>query len=328
MPATASDLRQALQLHLAKLAPDAPVRGAIAAPDVEDRIAKFDAADAIALREQSAYRRLGRFGLWAMLTGAIAGALVLLPLETMVPSRTRYAIEALQGVALIVTFVAIGWISVRKSVGQWMKARALAEGMRADVFRAVMRSGVSVPELLPAALDCFKDAHLDWQLGYFRKRGRQHARAAGNLAPLRVLGYLLSALALVLAGIGLINLAAEMGFTMGALTGWARRWAITESGRWQLGLGVIGSSVLAFASARTFMDQDERNASCYASVREKLESMERDELPAAEQAARGGKAADVMAFCEKVQTILDAEHLAWSFARPPGDVRVVPRPHF
>src|SRR5262245_4872554 len=77
---TMSDLRLALDLHLRGKPGDAPLRALIAEPAVEEKLAAFDAADAIAVREQRAYRRVGRFSLWCMLVGALAGAFVLLPL--------------------------------------------------------------------------------------------------------------------------------------------------------------------------------------------------------------------------------------------------------
>ena len=73
------------------------------------------------------------------------------------------------------------------------------------------------------------------------------------------------------------------------------------------------------------MDQDDRNAACYGLTAEKLQSLRDRGLRSAEEAANSGRPAEVMAFCEAVQGILDAEHLAWRFARPPG-VPIAPKP--
>ena len=70
---TPSDLRQALDAS-AREAEDAPVRALLATPAVEGKLAAFDAADAIAIKEQRAYRRVGRFSLWCLLIGALVGA--------------------------------------------------------------------------------------------------------------------------------------------------------------------------------------------------------------------------------------------------------------
>ena len=319
-----SDLRQALDLHLDKLPATAPLRTVMATPDIEDRLARFDGADKIAIREQKSYRRFGRFALWATMIGAVVGALLLLPID--LSDRPRKIVEALHALAMILTFVAIFWLSVRKSVGQWMQSRAGAERARAEVFRAILRVGAREPEFLAPALACFKDAHLDWQLGFFEKRGAQHRQSAGYAAPYRAVGYLLLTAALVLGFVGLANLAAELGWARSPLKDALQTLPLSDTGRWQLGIGAIASSILAFASARSFMDQDDRNAACYALAAVELERIKRNDLPKAEAAAVGGNVADVLAFTEKVQAILDAEHLAWAFARPPGMVVDDPNP--
>jgi hypothetical protein len=321
-----SDLRQALDKHLRDLPADALLLRVIASPGIEEKLAAFDRADAIAIRKRKSYRRFGAFALWAMMTGAIIGALVLLPIEFWSKGWPRRMIEAVQALALVLTFLAVMWIGVRQSVGLWMQARAEAEAIRAEVFRAIVRAGADAKELLPQVLACFKDAHLDWQLAYFERRSDEHRRSAGRVTPFRVVAYLLSAASVLLGCVGLINLASEFGFSWPPLRTAAQWFQPEESGRWQLGLGAIASSVLAFASARTFMDQDDRNASCYKATAAQLQRIAREEFPTAGAAALAGQVGTAMAFCERVQTILSAEHLAWSFARPPDDPRAVPDP--
>lgn len=322
-----SDLRQALDAYLNKPEGE-PLRSIVAAREIEERLAEFDRADAIAIRKQRSYRRLGRFALWAMMTGAVVGALVLLPIDQWIAGRPRKIIEALQALALILTFIAIFWIGIRQSVGQWMQSRAEAERLRADFFRAIMRAGADGRDLLSPALACFRDAHLDWQLGFFKRRGLQHRQSAGHATPYKIVGYLLLALAVCLGVVGLVNLADDFGLSPWPPVKTVAQWLLpSEHERWQLGLGAIASSVLAFASARTFMDQNDRNASCYALAAAELERMRATDLPKAEVAAESENVTDVMSFCEKVQKILDAEHLAWLFARPPIDVNVVPKPN-
>ncbi len=320
-----SDLRQALDLHLGKLPADAPLRALLTLPEIEHKLSEFDAADAIAIEEQRSYRRLGRFALRAMMVGALIGALALLPLDRWIDGWLRRAIELVQALALIVTFVAVMWSGWRQSVGQWMHSRAQAEKLRADVFRAIVQRGASdAKALLAPALACFKDAHLDWQLGYYRKSGREHRRAAGNATPYKIVAYLLTGVSVVLGVIGLVNFAAELGFPLPRAASWFRSLAVPEAGRWQLGLGAMASSILAFASARSFMDQDDRNASCYELAAKELERLGANDLPRAEAAAREGRAGEVTAFCESVQTVLSAEHLAWIFSRPREALVVAP----
>jgi F0F1-type ATP synthase assembly protein I len=293
----------------------------LASPDIKARLAHFDWTDAIAIKERKSYRRFRLLGLWATMTGTIVGALVLLPLDELIDGWPRWTIQGLQTLALILAFIAAVFIVLRQSSVQWMQSRAVAERMRADVFRAIMRGG-----LLRPALACFKDAQLDWQLGYYARRGSQHRQSAGNTTPYKMFGYLLLAIAVALGLVGFMNMAAKFGLSWPPLDA-AGQWVrLEQSGRWQLGLGTMASSILAFASARSFMDQDDRNASYYALAGAELERIRTTDLSSAEAAAASDNVADVMAFCEKVQAILDAEHLAWVYTRPPDVVPVVPEP--
>src|SRR5262249_5023454 len=139
--------------------------------------------------------------------------------------------------------------------------------------------------------------------------------------------YLLLGISIILGLVGVINFAEEIGIRIPYLTAAVQAYTLPESGRWQTGLGAMASSILAFASARTFMDQDDRNASCYELAAEELDRIKMDDLGNAEAAAKAGKVADVMTFCEKVQAVLSAEHSSWTFSRPPGIVIVTPEPN-
>jgi hypothetical protein len=312
-----SDLRQALDVYFKNIS-DSPLRAVVASKDMEKRLASFDEADATALAEQRSYRRAGRFALWTMLLSAVIGAVALLPVR--VESLHRAVLEAIQGLAMVLTFVAVIWIGWHKPVGEWMRARAKAEGIRSDVFRAIIQTAHDTAAQLAPALDCFSLAHLRWQLGFYKKRGPEHRRAAGHITPYRITGYLLLVTALLLGLAGLVNSAEALGWSWPPLTAAIKLIPLERPGTWQLGIGAIASNVLAFASARSFMDQDDRNASCYALAAQQLEALERDELPKAQAAAVAGRFQDVVTFCEKVQSVLSAEHSAWAFSRPASDL--------
>jgi hypothetical protein len=319
-----SDLREALALHLAKLPQDAPIHSVIASPSIEDKLTRFDAADALAVYEQKSYRRLGRLTLWSTMAATVIGALILLPIDKEVAGWPRRVIEASQALALTLTAVTIVWVALHQSVGRWLGARAEAEFIRAEVFRAIMAAAESRGQL-PAGLACFKDAQLDWQLGYFRKRGAQHRKASGLTNRYRVLGYLLMAVPVSFGAAGLIVLLGDLGWFMPALSEAARQIIPPQHGRWQLGLGAMASSVLAFAAARSLMDQDDRIGACYQLMERRLQAIRTDDLPAAEAAAAAGDVETVRSFCARVQTILDAEHLSWSLAYPHKDAPAAPK---
>ena len=204
-----SDLRAALRLHLGKLPENAPLRGVIASDPIQKLVDLFDKADATAIKEQRTYRRLGRMALWATMAGTVVGALVLLPIDRWTTGWPRLVIQGLQAVALTLSLVATLWVGWRQSVGRWLRARAVAEGLRGDAFRAIVQAGADARDLLVPALACFKDAHLDWQLAYYTRRGAQHRRSAGNTAPYKLLGYLILAVAVVVGAVGFLNLVAN-----------------------------------------------------------------------------------------------------------------------
>ena len=74
------------------------------------------------------------------------------------------------------------------------------------------------------------------------------------------------------------------------------------------------------------MDQDDRNASSYELAAAELDRLSGNDLKNAMAAAREGRGSEVIAFCERVQTVLSAEHLAWIFARPRDAIIVAPGP--
>ena len=211
---------------------------------------------------------------------------------------------------------AVIWLWLRKPAGYWMEFRAEAETIRAEVFRAIIDIGAA-KGLLAQALDCFGDAHLRWQSKFYKRRGPEHDKAAGHMTPVRIVGYLLLLAALVLGFAGLVKMIAEWGLSWQPLTAAVAWIPLERPGSWQLGLGAMASSILAFASARSYMDQDERNAECYKHAANQLDKLEAHDLPVAEVGAIAGKADEVRAFCEQVQAILSAEHNAWKFMPRP-----------
>ena len=88
---------------------------------------------------------------------------------------------------------------------------------------------------------------------------------------------------------------------------------IDEPGRWQLGFGVMATGILAFTTARVFMDRSSENVERYRRAVQEVETLKRVELPKAEAEAAAGNASYVLAFCESVQSVLSSEHQAWLY---------------
>jgi hypothetical protein len=317
-----SDLRQALDQHLQRF-PDSPIGGVIASPDIESRLARFDEADAAAVKRQRSHFSIGRAALWATMMGTFAGAFALLPVEERLDEWPRFAIEGIQAAALLLGFLAS---SLCPSSHEWMVARATAEAGRADVFRSIMSAGAGAKDLLGPALACFKDAHLEWQLGFFHKRSGELHRSLGRLALYRVAAYGLRALVVLFALLIFMNLAPTLGQYWPPLKAvgewlqiWLQKWLqIEEPGRWQLGFGVMATGILAFTTARAFMDRSGENVERYRRAAREVEELKRVDLPKAEAAAGAGDVRAVLDFCERVQTVLSAEHLAWVYGSGVG----------
>jgi len=312
-----SDLREALDQHLERN-PSSPIAAVIASADIQSRLARFDVEDETALKRQKSHLRIGRAHLWATMFGTVLGAIALLPIEETIAGWPRVTIETLQVIALGLGFLGATLCPLPH---HWRAARASAEAARADVFRAIVRAGAGARELLVPALACFKDAHLGRQLKFFHDRSGQFSRSLFWLRPYRLLAYVLRMLVVVFAVLAFINLAPTLGQywpplkDLGEwLQAWLQQWfQIKEPGRWQLSFGIMATSLLAFTSARDFMDRSRENVERYRLAAKGVEMLKSAELPKAEAAAAAGNVQEVQAFCESVQSILSHEHQAWLF---------------
>jgi hypothetical protein len=153
-------------------------------------------------------------------------------------------------------------------------------------------------------LACFTDAHLDWQLGYYRRRIEAIRRSVVRLAIYNMAAYALRALVMLFAAAVLLNLV------------WPelRMWIeIDEPERWQLAFGVMATAIVAFTTARSYFEPGMESAERYQRAAREVEDLKHIELPKAEAAAAAGDVEAVLEFCEKVQSVLTAEHLAWFY---------------
>jgi len=329
MVSRSSFQRKAIDRSLATFPPGSAIQAIARGPDVEARLAQFEAADQTAIRNQARFRRSGRTALWATTIGTLIGALLLLPLDTWIAGFPRGVVAMLQTVALITTFIAIQWIGWRKPVDAWMTSRAEAERQRAEIFQAVIAAPNPAPgdgQGLPAAkLKLLTDAYIDEQLGYYDAAAQKHARAARRMTPFKLAGYLLTALAFALGGFTILNLLAANGFPMPVwLNGLAADLTVADASRWQLGMGTMASSLLAHASARSQMDQDDRNAALYARTAQNVRDFLAQSRPSAHAAAAAGDQAPLQSFFSQARGLLEVEHVAWFVSTPPQDPRQTP----
>jgi hypothetical protein len=312
-----SDLRLALNKFLTTLPPDAPLREVVTSREVATQIATFDRIDAVAVAMQRAYSHAERLARWASLLVAVVVPLKLMPIEGLLPSWSSMIVNGLWLLSIFLTLLAIGWISLRQPVAQRMQHRAQAERVRADVFRAIIRLSPNVPGALEQGVACFKSAHLNWHIDYYLRRAQElrdnYATAARTTARVRTAGYFLSGCAALIGLIAIANIITALGFSVPYLS--LFQWfVVSEPDRWQLGLNAASLSILAFASSLSpvgTIDSDIRNVSTYPWAANELTRQRVKELPLAEISAASGKVAEVVRFCETVQSVIDAEHLAW-----------------
>jgi hypothetical protein len=233
--------------------------------------------------------------------GTVIGASALLPIYNDLDDWARWIVQGIQALALVVGVLA-AWVC--PSPYRWTLARATAEEARADLFRSIVRAGASARDLLGPTLACFRDAHLDWQLDYYRKRIEDIRRSVVRLAIYRVAAYALRVLVMLFAAAILLNLV------------WPelRMWIeIEEPERWQLAFGVMATAIVAFTTARSYFEPGIESAERYQKVARDVEDLKRVDLPRAEAAAAAGNVEAVLDFCEKVQTVFTNEHLAWFY---------------
>lgn len=318
--------REAIDCYVAGLPEEAPLRDIVTSEAVQAKLAEFEAADDEAVKHQNHYRISGRTALWATTASTLIGAVLLLPIEKWLPAVPRGIAGLLQTLALIITFVAIRWISNRKYVDRWMASRAQAERMRGDVFRAILEAppppGATAESLNAEKHKLIVACHVNDQLGYYDSRERKHLNAASSMTPFRIVGYVLSGLAILLGLMATVQVAVELRFAVpSALQGIAQIF-VNEGGatRLQLCLGTIASCLLAHGSAKTLMDQDERNAALYRRTAAKICEV----LARYEESVGTADAATLRAWYTDVRRAMQEEHGAWRLARPRSDPREEP----
>lgn len=326
-PAAKTDYSQraVLQRALDKFPTEAPIHAVARTEAVQDALAAYETADAAALALQAGYRRWARIVLRATAIGGLLGAIVLLPpwvLGSAAPA-VRGAVGGLQAIALLVGIIAIQWIGWHRPLDGWMRDRAEAEHQRGEIFRALVTAatppGADPGQLAGQKLAVSMEAHVGDQLAFYRSACRRHAKGASRVSPLRLLGYALIGIALVLSLVSLADAVAELarylGWRMPAWLEWlaehAHRIIDMDGRRWQVVAGTVSSSVLAYAAARSLLDQNERNLSLYTAVVHKLDTLIETGRARAEQAAAEGRIADVAAFLDEARTIMQSEHAIW-----------------
>ena len=323
------DQRSMIDGHLASLAPDAPLRQVVAGLD--DHLKVYEDANDDAVKSQARYKRWCRLALLLMTGATLLSAPMLLPLDRLWPpgEAWRGPISVLQAFANAVALCLVWWLHRSGAVLSWMTSRAEAERLRGDYFRALLRGpvppGADAALLLRERLALFEAAHLDYQRGYYRKAVDRHNRAASARAWPRFIAAMVTVIGIAIgaaAGLAALGMPVHEVVRKASLV-------LEDPVRWQLCLNTMGSSLLAYASARAMITQDERNAALYRTTLARLDAVQSDARPkrVAEAAARGDAAA-VLAYAAETQAILEADHQVWMLNRPPANAGEAPPVRF
>lgn len=301
---------------------DAPLRAVVSHPAVRRAMETYEQKDAEAIKYQKAFKRLGWVALVLSTVATLSAAATLMPIEHWLPKFATRLVSGLQSIANVAAFLLILWLDRRGVADRWMASRAEAEADRGRIFETILAvqgpPGSDRRRLVREKQQLVEEAHLDYQLGYFTKAARRHKRLIRALTLPRVIA--LSATGVAIS-MGLLHFAGLDASIFPAFLQWLTDKDVV---RWQLGLNTIASSLLAYASARAAMTQDERNAALFERSRKDLQELKDSELEATRWAAADGDEARVAAFLGKIKAILEADHRAWLLTRPPDNPTVAP----
>jgi hypothetical protein len=309
--------------HASQLPPEA---GALARvlqqPELQDVIERFRKADAMAVVARDNYKRVGHLGLIAATASAIVATVFLMPLDHLFGAATPgttsgprlLALTAQYG-TLVVAFLASRWLIWRQPFDVWMKARALAEIARIELFDRIMaaREEVRAGELplLPLQLEYFRRYQLEVQQRYYSGRGSQHARAAGNNARWLTASLVMTGLAALVATLAFLHYL-EAWINLHPNIRWlSLLFSQPQASRALLAVGVIASALYGFGVSRSLMNLDERNASRYLTTAENLAYLRQHWLAPARIGAAAGEAGPVLELVRRVQAMVSSEHQEW-----------------
>lgn len=315
--------RAAITKALANLPAIAPIRSLVGSQAFEDHLAAYEASNAKAVNAQTAYKRWAGFALVLATFATVLAAGTLLPVSALLPAAADRAVSGFQAAANILSLAVVWWLGRAGAIDAWLTRRAETERLRgalfADLVAAPAPPGADIKRLWREKLALFNTAHVDYQRTYFKSAAKRHTQAAGGLSVPRALATFAIVLSIVVGAVAALD---GWPTFLQTLAPWLK--LAEEPVRWQLGLGTLASALLAYASARTLIHQDERNAALYTHTRTRLDDLVAARGPATEAAASDGDSDAVTAFVNDAQAILDADYTAWQFHRPPADPTVGP----
>ncbi|MEQ8405947.1 MAG: hypothetical protein RKE49_12685 [Oceanicaulis sp.] len=322
---TTEEWRLEPERHAGSLPPSA---GALARilqrPELKGLMAQFTHADTQAKAAQTRYKRLGKASIAgnaaAILLGAVglAGPDVAEAAGVALPASWSSAVASVQ-FAFIIVAMAAAWLIIKtRPFDAWMRARAIAETCRMELFAVVTEAQEDVREgelpLLPLQLEYFRRYQLGTQLDYYAARGSQHRRAAGARAWRKDLYAALGSLSLAPVTVGAAMLIdPQIAARLGEMLQRADARLLSEPliGSALVMVGLFAPALLSAAGALSLLSQDRRNASRYEATFDNLAHLSRVYLDAARVAAARGDRETVDEFLDAVNAQISSEHQEW-----------------
>ena len=310
--------RAVIAAHAEGLSADAPLRVLLASQAFEDRLSAYEIANARAIRAQNRYKRWGWIALALATLAALIAASMLLPISALLPASANRVVSGLQSFANIISLVVVFWLNRSGAIDSWLSTRAEAERLRGllfcDLISAPAPPGADARRLWQEKVALFNAAHVQYQRNYFASASRRHAARAKSLSLPRWIAFGAMSLAAAIGGLTFF------GLWPGQLLAFAPWLSLAEKTvQWQLGLNAMASSLLAYASAHSLINQDERHSGLYRHSGESLDALRASEDKEVEAAAMAGDGARVAAYARAAQNILEVDHRAWQLSRPPRD---------
>ncbi|MGJ3230806.1 MAG: hypothetical protein ACFE0P_03330 [Oceanicaulis sp.] len=320
-----ADWRLEPERHAGALPPKAGALSRILRrPELVGLMTQFSAADARAVAAQRRYKSLGRTSIGlnalAILLGALglAGPDVAEAAGLTVPSYAGAVVAAVQ-FACIAAAMAAAWMIIKgKPFDAWMRARAIAETCRMELFAQVTRADEPAREgelpLLPLQLEYFRRYQLGVQLDYYAGRGAQHRKAAGARAARRDIYVFLGSLAMAPVTVGAAALVdPQIAARFGELLQRADARMLSEPliGSVLVMAGLFAPALISAQSSLSLLSQDRRNASRYEATFDNLAHLSRVYLDAARIAAARGDRETVDEFLGAVNAQISSEHQEW-----------------
>lgn len=318
-PEQQSDWKLEPLSHARQLPPAAgALKRVLEHPDNAALMERFLAADREAIKKQARYLGWSRRAFWCRFLSIVCGTVALLDVAQLLPAGVASVGLGLQYAFIAGALIVSLMLSVREPFEHWMQARAEAENARLDLFGKITSATEPAQAgelpLLPLQLEYFRRYMLDAQRRYYRKRGEEHARAAGKtkLWQITVIG--LTVLALAIATLGFVGGFAQIPMPQAMRD--VIEASLTDRGQIvMLAGGIVASALGDLTAALSLASLDRRNAARYLSNADNLDFLSAQYLAEARAAAAAGDRGKTLSFIDLVQGIISSEHREWIMLR-------------